>query len=479
MFLFCLSQAAPLSNHPATACNVQVTVGTADVTCNGACNGMAWAVPSGGTGPYSYTWSPGSGTIDTIKALCPGSYSVTVMDMMGCTAVGVATIHEPTAISLTMSLANSTCNGSCNGWAYVKATGGYPHYTYAWTPGLQSKDTAFNLCAGTYTATVKDSLGCMSAATAVISEPAALSLAFSNVKSVKCNGRCNGRATVSAGGGTAAYTYSWATGGVTSTIDSALCTGMAKVTVKDANGCSFQDSVMIGTPAPLIATTSQVNEMCFGDATGTASVTPSGGTAPYKYSWLPSPFPILLKAGPEVCIVTDSNGCRIFKPFNITQPPAIKPVISSKMTSCASCADGRDSVSVTGGAGPLSYAWSPGGCSTQVCTGLTAGSYTCCVTDSTGCRVCQSGTIDVTGISESETPSVYIYPNPAGDYLTLQLPASYEIRKLRVYAVSGELVTEIDQFHASVLDVSGLRAGTYVLQLDCQAGLLHKVFIKQ
>jgi hypothetical protein len=254
---------------------------------------------------------------------------------------------------------------------------------------------------------------------------------------------------------------------------------MAKVTVKDANGCSFSDSVMIGTPAPLTATTSQVNETCFGDATGTASVTPSGGTAPYKYSWLPSPFPILLKAGPEVCILTDSNGCRIFKTFNITQPPAIKPVISSKMTSCSSCADGRDSVSVTGGVGPLSYAWSPGGCSTPVCTGLTAGTYTCCVTDSTGCRVCQSGTVDVTGIRESEIPSVYVYPNPAGDYLTLQLPASYEVKTLRIYNVAGELVAEKGEFRATVLDVSGLRAGTYVLQLDCKEGLLHKVFIKK
>jgi len=49
-----------------------------------SCNGNIWAVVSGGTAPYTYMWTPGSSTADTLHSTCPGIYSVLVTDNNGC-----------------------------------------------------------------------------------------------------------------------------------------------------------------------------------------------------------------------------------------------------------------------------------------------------------------------------------------------------------------------------------------------------------
>lgn len=49
----------------------------------GNCNGTAMVTASGGTAPYTYSWT-GGGTTDTIAAKCAGTYCCTVTDSHGC-----------------------------------------------------------------------------------------------------------------------------------------------------------------------------------------------------------------------------------------------------------------------------------------------------------------------------------------------------------------------------------------------------------
>jgi hypothetical protein len=268
------------------------------------------------------------------------------------------------------------------------------------------------------------------------------------------------------------------TGGKTAATDSNLCAGFNLVNVTDQNGCQFLDSVNISAPSPLTASTSQMNERCNGGSTGVANVTPAGGTAPYTYSWTPNPVPTGLKAGPEICFVTDSNGCKLTKFFFITQPTPIRPTLFSKPASCGTCANGSDSVHVVGGVGNLSYLWTPGGCTTPVCSGLAAGTYTCCVTDSMGCSACKTISIAVTGITEQTMPEMTIFPNPAGESIQIQLPVQFEIRALHVFNEIGQEVIQIANFKPGLLDIAALAKGTYIIQLDSDAGSIHKLFIK-
>ncbi|HXC06007.1 MAG TPA: T9SS type A sorting domain-containing protein, partial [Bacteroidia bacterium] len=231
---------------------------------------------------------------------------------------------------------------------------------------------------------------------------------------------------------------------------------------------------------PLTATTTQVNVKCNGGSTGMATATASGGTAPYTYSWLPNPLFFALKAGPEICTITDSNGCTTNKFFNITQPPVIVPTVYVTPASSSTASNGKDSVVATGGTGgTYTYSWSPGSCTSNVCTGLTPGYYTVCVTDSNHCKVCKTDTLGVMGIVEMEAPSMFIFPNPAGDFLNLQIPAQYNIQSIELFNSMGALVYQKQDFKATSLDLTGLAKGTYLLRLNYPGGSMHKFFIRE
>jgi SprB repeat/Secretion system C-terminal sorting domain/Putative Ig domain len=78
--------------EPATV--LGVTVAKTDVTvCAPNCNGAATANQTGGVSPYTYLWST-SATTKQITGICEGTYTVTVTDKNGCTAVGSTTISS-------------------------------------------------------------------------------------------------------------------------------------------------------------------------------------------------------------------------------------------------------------------------------------------------------------------------------------------------------------------------------------------------
>ncbi|MBI3511019.1 MAG: SprB repeat-containing protein, partial [Bacteroidetes bacterium] len=247
-----------------------------NVTCNGTCNGSATVVAAGGTGTYTYAWAPSGGTAATASALCAGSYTCTISSPAGCTHTQSFTITQPPVITATPSQVNVTCNGTCNGSATVVAAGGTGTYTYSWAPSGGTAATASGLCAGSYTCTISSPAGCTITQTF---KPAAITDVPSQVN-VTCNASCNGSATVVAAGGTGTYTYSWAPSGGTAATASALCAGSYTCTISSPAGCTHTQSFTITQPTVVSTTSSQVNVTCFGSCNGSATVTPSGGTAP-------------------------------------------------------------------------------------------------------------------------------------------------------------------------------------------------------
>jgi SprB repeat/Secretion system C-terminal sorting domain len=128
-----------------------------NVLCYGNPSGSIDLSVNGGTGAYMYSWSNGSTTQD-ISNLAGGSYTVTVTDVLGCTASTSITITEPTALSLTTTSTDEMMG--MDGTATVTVTGGTPNYMYYWMPGGATMASISGLAAGTYSIMVLDANGC-------------------------------------------------------------------------------------------------------------------------------------------------------------------------------------------------------------------------------------------------------------------------------------------------------------------------------
>jgi gliding motility-associated-like protein len=383
--------------QPASALSTIIASSTA--TC-GQSNGSTSVTASGGTPTYTYSWSPSGGTNSTATGLSAGSYNVTTTDANGCTTnslVSVNNANGPT-VGISGTVNNVGCTGSATGSATVTATGGTGTLTYVWTPSGGTTSTATGLTAGTYICTVTDASGCAQGQTVIITQPvSSLGSTISSQSNVDCTGSATGDATVTGTGGTPAYTYNWSPGGNSTATVNGLTAGTYSVTITDNNGCTKVQTVAITQPASNLASTitSQNNVGCKGDASGVATVSGTGGTPLYTYIWAPAggsaSTAVGLTAGTYTVNVTDANGCTAIQSVVITQPAAnlTSGITSQKNVSCNGGNNATVTITASGGTPAYTYSWSPNSASTNIISGLTAGVYTCTVTDFKGCTTQQ------------------------------------------------------------------------------------------
>jgi GH43 family beta-xylosidase len=381
----CVSTATFLITEPPA---LTFTTMQTNVSCNGGSNGDAMVMVSGGTGPYTYMWSPSGGTADLETGLTAGGYTVTITDANFCTTTATFLIAEPTAITYSSMQTNVSCNGGSDGSAMVMASGGTGALTYSWAPTGGTNATATGLAAGTYTVTITDANSCSVTASFNITEPTPI-VVTTTQSNVSCFGTCDGSATVAVSGGTPGYTYLWMPSSMTTATVTALCAGTYTVIVTDANGCTATVTVTITEPTPMVITATQTNVSCFGACDGSASVVVAGGTGPYTYNWLPtggnSASATGLCAGTYTLAVTDANGCTMTQIITITEPAVLVAGTMQNDPTCVGANTGDAMVMPSGGTGPYTYLWAPTGGIGQSEFNLTAGSYTSTVTDANGC----------------------------------------------------------------------------------------------
>lgn len=145
----------------ASPSQLQITTSFSDVTCNGLSDGQIQALVNGGTPGYTILWSNGSSALN-ITGLAAGNYTCVVTDSNGCTMPASVTINQPTALA-TNSIITDATNLAPNGGAIdLTVTGGTPGYSYLWSNGATTEDLS-GLAAGTYTVSVTDANGCITA----------------------------------------------------------------------------------------------------------------------------------------------------------------------------------------------------------------------------------------------------------------------------------------------------------------------------
>jgi gliding motility-associated-like protein len=375
-----------------------ITFTKTNVSCNGGNNGTANANVTGGTAPYSYSWSPSGATTASATGLSAGTHTVVVTDSKGCVRNGVITLTQPAVLNLATNTVAETCTYLNNGSASASASGGSPGYTYSWAPGGQTTSSITNQASGTYTVTATDSKGCTKTATATITEPVPLSITFNLITHVSCFGGSNGSVTAVPSGGTPNYSYLWMPGGMTGSSVAGLSAGTYTLTVTDNRGCQVVNTVTILQPAAaLAASVSSVSTSCVGGNNGTVTATGSGGTGPYTYLWMPDSVSgstvTNLSAGTYSVTVTDLSGCTAANTITVNEPLAMTLTISTVNSNCGT-PSGQATVTVGGGAAPYTYSWSPGSSTSATALNLLAGAYTVTVTDNNNCSATQWANIN-------------------------------------------------------------------------------------
>lgn len=133
-----------------------------NVLCNGGNNGSATFTPTGGTGPFTYTWNPNVSTTGNASNLTAGTYIVDVTDDYGCQNSFTFNITEPALIPISANPSAPTpiCIGGST-TVSVNPTGGAPPYSYNWLngPGSTASITVSPTVTTTYSCVVADACG--------------------------------------------------------------------------------------------------------------------------------------------------------------------------------------------------------------------------------------------------------------------------------------------------------------------------------
>jgi gliding motility-associated-like protein len=157
----------------------QLLVVSANVTnalnCTNTNSGAINLQVSGGTPPFSYSWSNGATTED-LNAITAGNYLVTVTDANGCSRVEQFAIVRPAPIQIGVTTQTDfDCANHEVTQNYVAlASGGVPPHQYQWSSGTISGNNNQNMqtdVEGTVILTVTDNIGCQATYTVVVDIP--------------------------------------------------------------------------------------------------------------------------------------------------------------------------------------------------------------------------------------------------------------------------------------------------------------------
>jgi hypothetical protein len=384
----CSTTAAPVAVTVNPVPAATVTAGGPTTFCEG---GSVTLTASAGS---SWLWSNGA-TTQAINVTQSGSYSVSVTNASGCTAMSAATnvtVNPLPTPTITTSGPTNLCGGS------VTLTGhGGTGTWYRDGTSFSSAQSIVVSTAGSYVFRIISAAGCAadSAPVTVTYTPAYTSYAgFTQIcwnqqnTSQTLNGTQPGSTfawtvtggTIVSGQGTAAVYYSPEPGSTNVRLD---------VAVTQLSGCVANRTFNIpveGTMKPA-ATAQGPTSFCSG-----GSVTLDGGTAPsgYTYLWSTGATTQSITAS-----VTGSYSVRYRRTFTgcLTTPsdPIVVSVYSPTISASGPttfCEGG--SVTLTASAGS-SYLWS-NGATTQAINATQSGSYSVSVTNASGCTATSAAT---------------------------------------------------------------------------------------
>lgn len=334
--------------------------------CLGGSSGTITVTPISGTPPYTFVLDgtvTQTGNVTTFTGVPAGMHTVTVTDANGCTrspALSVTVAPGPPLVT-SATHTDVLCNSGATGSITVNQPPiGTPPFEYS-LDGVtwQSSNIFTGLPSRSYTVYYRESGGCMGQLTQTVGEPPVLTAAVSSLAAT-CNGQSNGSVTIVPTGGVAPYEYS-INGGVnwqsSNTFNAGA--GIHTITIRDANLCTFSQTVTVTEPAAMTASAVTSNATCNGGNDGTITLSASGGNTSYEFSLDGNSFQpsniFNTAPGTYTATIRDNLGCTVTVPNivvdltnDLTFTPPVAPTI---------CEGSSIQLGITSNA--LQYSWTP------------------------------------------------------------------------------------------------------------------------
>jgi uncharacterized protein (DUF2141 family) len=388
-----------------------------DTQC-GQASGKIIITGQTGVQPFTYQWNDGS-TGSTLSGLTAGTYSVKVTDATGCFTIKEQTIGQIDPVGLGAFTIDTipTCLNT-DGVLTMTITGGTGPYYYSASTGAidvsySQSFTLNGIPAGSYNFSVTDAALCKFTTGVDVATENGISDIILEVNPSFCS-NADGSILVTALGGTSPFTYTLIypdsstfsiTSNAASYTFSELSGGTYTVILEDSSGCYFLSESAILSQNSFTITASTTGTTCAAN-NGTIVVEKSvGGTSPFDYS-LDGIQNVIdttasavtfsnVSAGQHTISVTDASGCTQTQQVTIT--PSTPLIYNLYSTSCGQGSEGTITAFISDGIPPFTYDWSDNVVSNpqQIkVTGLTAGTYSLTVLDSSGCSQTRTTIID-------------------------------------------------------------------------------------
>ncbi|MDQ3102194.1 MAG: PKD domain-containing protein, partial [Bacteroidota bacterium] len=310
-----------------------------NANCSGSADGSLSFSPADPS--FTYVWNvPGAPAGAIATGLQAGTYSINVIDALGCDSTFTGTIGEPEELVIAaINTIDVTCNAGNNGQVSVVISGGTQPYSANWSNGAT---TLFvnNLQAGELSVEVTDQSGCSTTAIAVVEQPAPITLQAQIPDTVCVNAPV--MMTAQAQGGNGNYQFNWNGLGTGDSLTVGFpASQFVFLSVTDGAGCTAPSIMELVNVLDLSLADFSVygnTTVCAGQEV-TVGATVGGYFGNYIISWpeLPGfgtgPFTFALNGSTNMPVIL-SNSCGDSQNETITLvvnvPPAVElpPIIA-------------------------------------------------------------------------------------------------------------------------------------------------------
>lgn len=374
------------------------TITTASVTCNGANNGSATAIPpsppSFSANP-GFTWMPGGINTPTLGNMIGGMvYTLTIRDAKGCEIKSLVTVPEPPPIVSTLVSNSITCFGGVLN-TQISTTGTIGATSYSVDGNQIIGNNVIGLSPGQHVITTRDARPCVRNTTVQITQGPQPNLTFPFKSSPTCPGGSDGSMAASVGGGLPPpYVYSWQPGGGVGFSQVNIPAGTYSVTLTYGSFPNACTTISVTTLAAAVGPTvgfQTVPENCSA-ADGAFTINVGGVPSPYTYTTIPTGLPTGsvvtgISSGVYTVITGYKNICLDTSFVTVGNLSIVGIAIqNSTAVRCNSACDASITLNVTNAVGMVTYsATGTPTTNSNSFNNLCAGVYFIRAVDSNGC----------------------------------------------------------------------------------------------